>query len=437
MLAEIGVSDFEQLVSDIPKQFRAKPMRLPQALSEQELRREVTALADKNHKGRQYKLFLGAGAYEHFVPSVVNHMILRGEFFTAYTPYQPEASQGTLQAIYEYQSMMCELTGMDVSNASLYDGASAAAEAMLMALAEKEGARRVLVCETLHPDWRDVIQSYAHNREIQVEVIPSRGGITDAEALNKAVAAGGVACLIAQSPNFFGCLEPMQALGETVHAAGGLFVAAAYPISLGLLQPPGEYGADITVAEGQCLGNALGFGGPYLGIFACKDALKRRLPGRVVGETVDKNGKRGYVLTMQAREQHIRREKATSNICTNQSLLALTAGIYLSSVGREGFRQIAMTCAERAGQLREALLKLRGVHAAFEQPFFNEFVLRLDKPVDAVLKCLLEQGYIGGLDLGRYGAAWKDHLLVCATETKTAGDIAEFVSAFERALHAG
>ncbi len=445
MLRDIGVADFENLLADIPKQFRAKPLELPEALGEQELRAAVTELARKNHQDKQYRLFLGAGAYEHFVPSVVGHLTLRGEFFTAYTPYQPEASQGTLQAIYEYQSMICELTGMDVSNASLYDGATAAAEAMLVALNEKQGAppypprtagrdcSRVLVSSSLHPDWRAVLRTYAHNRGVIIEEIPFVGGVTDVAALKKALTPG-VACLIAQSPNFFGALEPMAEMGAAVHEAGGLFVAAAYPISLGLLAPPSEAGADIVVGEGQCLGNALGFGGPYLGIFACKDFLKRRLPGRVVGETVDKNGLRGYVLTMQAREQHIRREKATSNICTNQSLLALAASIYLSSMGKQGFRRVAEINVERAHQLQEGLAAIAGVHAAFAQPFFNEFVIRLDKSVEAVQKILLESGFIAGLDLGKCYPALKDHLLLCATETKSEADISAFVSAFAGAM---
>ncbi len=438
MLREIGVTDFEQLLVDIPKSFRLKPghgMKLPEPLGEQELRRAVAALANKNHQHKHYRLYLGAGAYEHFVPSVVGHLGLRGEFFTAYTPYQPEASQGTLQAIYEYQSMICELTGMDVSNASLYDGATAAAEAMLMALGEKADGQRVLVSSTVHPDWRMVINTYAHNRGIEVEEIGASDGVTDMAALQKSLAKP-VACFIAQSPNFFGSLEPMAQMSAAVHKAGGFLVAAAYPISLGLLQSPAEAGADIAVGEGQCLGNALGFGGPYLGIFACKDSLKRRLPGRVVGQTTDKNGKRGYVLTMQAREQHIRREKATSNICTNQSLLALTASMYLSALGKEGFREVARLNALRAHELYERLVKIKGVYAAFHQPFFNEFVIRLDKPVEAVQEALLQERFIAGLNLEKFYPALRNHLLLCATETKTPDDLDEFASAFEKAMRA-
>ncbi len=435
MLASVGAAGFDDLLKDIPREFRAKPMCLPAPLAEQELRRALNELAQKNCQHSRCQMYLGAGAYDHFVPSAIHPLASRGEFLTAYTPYQPEVSQGTLHAIYEYQSMICELTGMDVSNASLYDGATAAAEAMLMCLGEKVSARRVLVSASLHPEWRAVLRTYAKNLDVVVEEVSCTGGVTDVTALKKALASPA-ACFIVSHPNFFGCLEPLAQSAQAVHDAGALFVVGAYPISLGLLNPPSEFGADVVVGEGQCLGSPLMFGGPYLGIFACRDSLKRRLPGRVVGQTVDKNGKRGFVLTMQAREQHIRREKATSNICTNQSLVALTAAMYLTCMGKEGFRQVACCNAQRAGELYDGLTGIKGVHAAFDRPFFNEFTVVLDKPVGAVQKALMEEKFIAGLDLEKYYPLMKNHLLLCATETKTSDNVQAFVAAFKKVMAA-
>jgi glycine dehydrogenase subunit 1 len=302
-----------------------------------------------------------------------------------------------------------------------------------LSLHHKPEARRVVISETIHPDWRQVLATYARSLGVSVEQIPMAQGVTDQDALGKALQRPA-ACVIVQNPNFFGHLENLEPMGKSVHDVGGLFVVSAYPIALGLLKPPSEEGADIVVGEGQCLGGPIGYGGPYLGIFACKDFLKRRLPGRIVGQTEDRNGKRGYVLTMQAREQHIRREKATSNICTNQSLLALTACMYLGALGKEGFYQVALTNAARARQLQDGLMRIKGVRAAFEQPFFNEFTVVLDRPVKGVQDALLRECFIAGLDLSPFSPALRDHLLLCATETKTEEDIAMFVQAFAKAM---
>ena len=414
MLDAIGVATADELFADIPPELRIEGLDLPSALSEQELVREMAALAARNQvPGNGVACFLGAGAYRHFIPSVVGHVIGRAEFYTAYTPYQPEISQGTLQTMFELQSMTCELTGMDVANAGLYDGASALAEACLMAC-NVTARGRIALLDSVHPDYADVVRTYARGRDLAVDIV-SDGGLSEEHA-----------CLAVQHPNFFGCLEDVWAHEAAAHAVGTLLIAVADPISLGLLAPPGEYGADIAVAEGQSLGWPVGFGGPYLGLFACRQQYLRQMPGRIVGRTTDLDGRTGYVLTLQTREQHIRRERATSNICTSQQLVGLAAAVYLATVGKHGLRQIAETCYHRAHYAAERIAALPGYSLAFEAPFFKEFTVRCPKPVAQIQARLLEQGIIGGLDVSD---RVENGMLLCVTEANTREEIDRLVAA--------
>ena len=419
MLGAVGVESFERLLTDIPRELRATALQLAAGLSEPEVLAYFQSLANRNVSLDQVVSFLGAGMYEHFIPSAVDALAARGEFATAYTPYQPEASQGTLQAIYEYQTMICELTGMEVANASLYDGASALAEAGLLA-ARTAGRSRLLISETVHPEYRRTLQAYAQGSGVTVQEIAAVDGVTDLAALAKQLDdhVGGV---LVQSPNFFGCVEPVAELSAAAHARGALAIVSAYPIALGLLNPPGACGADITIGEAQCLGNPISYGGPTLGFFATTRALVRKMPGRVAGLTTDAQGRRGFVLTLQAREQHIRREKATSNICTNQGLLALRATIYLSLLGPAGMRELAELNARQAHAFAERWAKVAGWSLRFAQPFFNEFAVRWQgrRPMEDVQQRLLEAGVIAGAPLGRWYPSLSDALLVCVTELKT------------------
>jgi len=414
MLDVIGVATADELFADIPPQLRIEGLDLPPALPEQELVREMAALAARNQvPGNGVACFLGAGAYRHFIPSVVGHVIGRAEFYTAYTPYQPEISQGTLQTMFELQSMTCELTGMDVANAGLYDGASALAEACLMAC-NVTARGRIALLDSVHPDYADVVRTYARGRGLAVDIV-SDGGLSEEHA-----------CLAVQHPNFFGCLEDVWAREAAAHAVGALLIAIADPISLGLLAPPGDYGADVAVAEGQSLGWPVGFGGPYLGLFACRQQYLRQMPGRIVGQTTDLDGRTGYVLTLQTREQHIRRERATSNICTSQQLVGLAAAVYLASVGKHGLRQIAETCYHRAHYAAERIAALPGYSLAFEAPFFKEFTVRCPKPVAQIQARLLERAIIGGLDVSD---RVDDGMLLCVTEANTREEIDRLVEA--------
>ena len=431
MLRVTGVRAVDDLFADIPREVRLRgPLDLPPAMSDPELLAHARRLAGRNTDCDQLACFLGAGAYDHFIPSTVPHLALKPEFLTAYTPYQAEIMQGELQAIFEYQSLMCELTAMDVANASMYDGASATGEAASMA-ADLTKRPRILVSTAVHPEYRQVLRTFTSHLRLTVEDLPAPAGITDPAAAEGAIA-DDVAALIIQSPNFFGCLEYGEALARVAHDRGALLVVAiAEPISLGLVRAPGEYGADIVTGEGQALGNALNFGGPYLGMIATRDAFVRRLPGRLVGRTVDTEGRPGYVLTLQTREQHIRRARATSNICTNESLNALVAAVYLSTLGRAGVQHVAELNARKAHYARGRIAALRGYQIAFAAPTFNEFVVRCPLPPEEINRRLLEHRILGGLPLGRFYPELADCWLVCVTETRTRDEIDRLVGYLE------
>ncbi|MEW6242714.1 MAG: aminomethyl-transferring glycine dehydrogenase subunit GcvPA [Bacillota bacterium] len=430
MLAAIGVGSVEELFSDIPAEVRFKgEMKLPAAMSEQEVLRHLRELGSRNASVDEYTCFLGAGAYDHFIPSVVGHVLARSEFYTAYTPYQPEVSQAVLQSIYEYQSLICALTGMDVANASMYDGASAVAEAALMAISQTR-RERVVVCRSVHPESREVLKTYAAAIEVEVVEAPMKDGVTDLEALEGLVN-DGTACVIAQHPNFFGCLEPVEEIARIVRKAKGLMVASVDPISLGILKPPAEYDADIVVGEGQSLGNPLSFGGPYLGFFAAREQFVRRMPGRIAGATVDVHGKRGFVLTLQTREQHIRRERATSNICSNEALNALAAAVYLSTMGKKGIEEVADLCLQKAHYLYDALSKTERFEPAFEAPFFKEFAVRCKLPVPDVIRGMLDYKILAGYEVRKAYPEYPDVLLVCVTEKRTRQEMDYFVARLE------
>jgi glycine dehydrogenase subunit 1 len=428
MLKTVGAAEISDLFRDIPAEVRlARRLNLPDGLAEMELARHMNELAGRNGGSDKYSSFLGAGAYEHYIPSAVWHLAGRSEFYTAYTPYQAEISQGTLQAIYEYQTLICELTGMDVSNASLYDGASGVAEAAAMAIGQTR-RQEIVIGANVHPEYRAVLKTYARNWGCPVREIPAPGGYLTPADVEPHVT-GDSACLIVQVPNFFGGIEDGTALAELAHRQGALLIVVANPVALGLLKPPGAFGADICVGEGQPFGNPVAYGGPYLGFMACKEALVRRMPGRIVGATVDHDGRRGFVLTLQTREQHIRREKATSNICSNEALCALAATIHLSLLGKEGVRELAEACLQKAHYAQDALTRLPGVTAAFRGPFFHEFVIRTQEKPEDINRRLLDKGIIGGLPLGRFYPELADSLLVCVTETKSRAEIDRFVSA--------
>lgn len=419
-----------ELFSDIPANLQLnRPLDIPQGLVEQDLVRHVRGLAKQNAHAGEYLSFLGAGAYEHYVPSFVDHMLLRSEFYTAYTPYQPEISQGTLTAIYEYQTMVCELTGMDVANASMYDGASALAEAALMAC-DSTRRNQIILSATVHPDFKEVVRTYLLGQGVELLEIPFTNGVSDLSQLEQQIS-NKTAAVLMQNPNFFGCLEDGAKLAEVAHAAGALLVAAVNPVSLGLLKAPGEYGADIVVGEGQPFGNPVSFGGPFLGFFACKEKYMRRMPGRIVGATVDRNGKRAFVLTLQAREQHIRREKATSNICSNEALCALAFTMHLSALGKAGIGKLARLNLQKAHYAADQIAQLPGFEIAFPAPYFNEFMIKTALEPAKITTQLLKEKIVGGLDMGRFFPEFKNHLLFCVTETKSKKDIDRLVASLE------
>ena len=414
MLAAIGVVDVVELFTDIPDGFRNPTLDLPPSLSELEVKRELGRLAARNTSLEDIPSFMGAGSYRHFIPAVVGHCIARNELCTSYTPYQPEVSQGTLQATYEYQSLICLLTGMDVSNGGMYDGATALAEAALMAC-RVTGRHRVAVLDTVNPTYRQVLATYARGQGIPIDTL---AGIPDSLGED-------VACLLVQQPNFFGCLEDVARAERAAHAIGGLLVVSVDPISLGLLRPPGDYGADIVVGEGQPLGVPLNFGGPYLGIFACREQYLRQIPGRLVGRTRDARGEVGYVMTLQTREQHIRRERATSNICTSETLVAIAAAVYLAAMGKQGLRQVAEHCYHKAHYAAAQIARLPGFSLAYDRPFFKEFVVRCPVSPAEVNRRLLERGIIGGLDVS---SLVENGMLLCVTEMNTREEIDRLVS---------
>ncbi len=425
MLAKIGAASVDDLFAPIPPELRlGRALDIPPALSEMELTAHIRSLAAKNRPAGEAVCFLGGGAYDHFIPSVVDAIAGRSEFYTAYTPYQAEASQGTLQAVFEYQTLMCQLTGLDVANASLYEGGSAVGEAVLMALGVTGRTGEVLIAESVHPEYRQTLQTVAANLNCCVRVLPTPEGFLNPDDVRSAVNDQTV-CVVAQSPNFFGHLEEMQAIGDAARKVGAVFIASFDPISVGLLKRPGDYGADIAVAEGQGLGTPLGFGGPYLGILACRGDQEyvRKIPGRLVGQTTDKNGKRCWVLTLQTREQHIRREKATSNICTNQGLLALRAAVYLTALGPQGLQETAELCLRKAHYAADQLSKVPGVRLRFDRPFFKEFTLSVPGDTTTLLAGLREAGYLAGLPLGRWYPGLSNSITVAVTEKRTKDEI--------------
>ncbi len=424
MLERIGVASVEDLFDMVPAELRLdRELDVPPAMGELELSGHIARLAAENTPAGQSVCFLGGGSYDHFIPATVDFVAARSEFYTSYTPYQAEASQGTLQALFEYQTLITQLTGMDVSNASLYDGASAAAEAVLMALGATRRWDRVVTATSVHPEYRQVLATYLANLKVELVTVGTPQGTVSPDELAEAVNEQ-TACVLVQQPNFFGCLEEVRELGEIAHNAGALFVVAVDPISLGLLARPGDYGADIVVAEGQSLGNPMNFGGPYLGIMACREPLVRRMPGRLAGQTVDRRGKRCWVLTLQTREQHIRREKATSNICTNQGLLALRAAVYLATMGPEGMRSVAELCLQKARYAFDELTRRDSIEPVFDRPTFKEFAIRMrDGRVDERLEAARQQGIFAGVPLGRWYPELADCLLVAVTEKRTKAEI--------------
>jgi len=430
MLAEIWLT-MERLFSDIPKKFQCSRLNLPQGLTEQEVRETLAALAGKN--SIDLTLFLGGGFYDHFIPAAVYSIISRSEFYTAYTPYQPEVSQGTLQAIYEYQSMICRLTDMQVANASLYDGGTAMYEAMMMAL-RTTGRNKVIIDTSVNPIYRVMIESYTRNLGIEhVQTQCATGQVNREQIMAKLD--NETAAVILQNPNFFGCIDDFSDIAEAAHKKGALLIVSCYPISLGILKTPGAMGADIVTGEGQSLGLTMSFGGPYLGFMATKMEYVRKMPGRIIGRTVDRNGNKCFVMTLQAREQHIRREKATSNICSNEALCAMTALVYLALMGKEGLRQTAQLCADKASYAYSRLTAIPGVKPHFGAKwFFNEFVLDLPKDAADVIVKLIEKGFAAGFPLSRYYPDMKNSMLVCVTEKRTKQQIGMFAEALESVL---
>ncbi|MBU8879359.1 aminomethyl-transferring glycine dehydrogenase subunit GcvPA [Bacillus sp. FJAT-29790] len=426
MLETIGVNSVAELFNDIPERVRFKgEYNIKPAATETALMKELTQLAQKNADLRSNASFIGAGVYDHYMPIIVDHVISRSEFYTAYTPYQPEISQGELQAIFEFQTMICELTGMDVANSSMYDGGTALAEAATLSAGHTR-RKKVLVSSAVHPESKDVVKSYCKGQFIEVVEIPQKDGVTDIDALKEMVS-NDVAAVIVQYPNFFGRVEPLKELEEIIHAHKSLFVVSSNPLSLGALTPPGKFGADIVAGDAQPFGIPTAFGGPHCGYFAVTDKLMRKVPGRLVGQTVDDEGRRGFVLTLQAREQHIRRDKATSNICSNQALNALAASVAITALGKKGVKEMAVANIQKAHYAKKQF-KEKGFEIVFEGPSFNEFVVKLNKPVKEVNQLLLKKGIIGGYDLGRDYSDLKNHMLVAVTELRTKEEIDTFVN---------
>jgi glycine dehydrogenase subunit 1 len=421
ILETLGLDSVKELFDVVPAEKRYPHLDLPQPLSEMEVKKLLRDLAEENADLDHHPCFLGAGAYNHFIPAVVDHIIGRGEFYTAYTPYQPEVSQGTLTSIYEFQTMICDLTGMDVANASMYDGATALAEAGLMAARVTE-RHRLVVASTVHPRYRQVLRTYTQGigTDIQ-EVDYGEDGGVDLDQAEKLLDAD-TAALMVQYPNFLGCLEDLPPMSEIAHAVGALLVVCVDPIALGLFRSPGEQGADIVVGEGQSLGSPPSYGGPYVGLFACRQQYLRQMPGRLIGMTTDTEGRRGFVLTLQPREQHIRREKATSNICTNEALVALAATTYLAVMGKQGLRDTADLCYHKAHYAAQGIDALTGYQRRFGE-FFKEFVIQARVSPASVNSVLWEQGIIGGYELGRDYPQLGDCLLLCATEMNTRDEI--------------
>jgi glycine dehydrogenase subunit 1 len=428
MLTTIGVSTIEDLFEAVPSTHRFPALDLPAPLSEMEVAAELQALAEANDHAQDFAIFRGAGAYHHFIPSAVNHILLRGEFYTAYTPYQPEVSQGTLQATFEYQSMMVALTGMDAANASHYDGATSLAEAVTVAMEVGRHKRnKVILSPAIHPQYRAVVRTYHQGTNIKFVGDKGRADISDLmDMLDE-----NTAMLAVSYPNFFGQIDDFKTLADKVHEAGALLVFVANPMALGLFKSPGELGADIVVGEGQPMGIPLSFGGPYLGFFATRSEYVRKIAGRIIGETLDQDGKRAYVMTLRPREQDIRREKASSNICTNQGLMALTAAVYMSLMGKYGLRRVAELCFHKAHYAAKQIDALEGYSVDMSKPFFNEFVVKCPRSVREINEHLYQHGIVGGYGLEGEYAHLKDHMLVCVTEMNSKDEIDALVTALQ------
>ena len=422
MMAKVGISSLDDLYAEVPSEVRFRgDYQLPSAMSELEVRQLFEQLGSQN---QLLTCFAGAGVYDHYTPSVIPQLLSRSEFLTSYTPYQAEISQGTLHYIFEYQSMMAELTGMDISNASMYDGTTATAEAVMMAVAAGKKQNRVLVSETIDPKTLEVVRTYAHFRHIDLEMIPQKDGITDLQSLQDQLSQHPkeYAAVLVQQPNYFGIVEDYSGVAEAIHAQKGLFIMNSVAADLALLKTPGEWGADIAVGDGQSLGIPMQFGGPYVGYMCCNEKLIRKMPGRIVGKTVDNRGQRAFVLTLQAREQHIRRQKATSNICSNQSLMALFVTIYLSLMGCEGLKETARLSYAGAHYLCDKLLATGRFSLVYNQPFFNEFVVRYDGDLDALQQHLTANGILGGIQVA------PDQVMFAVTEKRTKEEIDQLVS---------
>ncbi|WP_107841813.1 aminomethyl-transferring glycine dehydrogenase subunit GcvPA [Metasolibacillus meyeri] len=426
MLAKVGVDSIDALFSDIPEEVRFQGLyNIKEAKSEAALMKELAALAAKNKDTAANVSFLGAGVYNHYKPVIVDHVISRSEFYTAYTPYQPEISQGELQAIFEFQTMIAELTGMDLANSSMYDGGTSLAEAGMLAAGHTR-RKKILVSGAVHPEYKDVVTTYAYGQSIEIVTVPTKDGVTDIDAL-KGLVDDQTAAVMVQYPNFFGQVEDIQTIGDIAHDAKGLLVVSANPLALGVLTPPGKLGADITVGDAQVFGISEGFGGPHCGYFAVTSKLMRKVPGRLVGETVDDQGRRGYVLTLQAREQHIRRDKATSNICSNQALLALAASVAMTAFGKQGIQEVAKHNIVKTRYAKNAF-EAAGFEVAYQGAHFNEIVVKTKKSVTEINKGLIEKGIIGGFDLGRVYPELENHALIAVTELRTKEEIDAFVA---------
>jgi glycine dehydrogenase subunit 1 len=433
MLEATGMNAMEEFFTPVPQRVRFPELDLPPALTELEATDHLGAFAARNSAPPAQDVYLGAGSYRHFIPAAVGQILARGEFYTAYTPYQPEVSQGTLQVIYEFQSLVAALTGMDVANASMYDGATALAEGALMTVSSSRGRRRIVIAPTVHPAYRDVLRTYLEGLDLDLVEMPLANSdfMTTPDDVAPSLT-DDLACVVVQYPNFFGGIEDIAAIADLAHARGGALVVSTYPVPLGLLQPPGDLGADVVAAEGQALGVPQGYGGPYVGLLASRQSYVRQMPGRLAGMTTDSEGKRGFVLTLQTREQHIRREKATSNIYTNQGLMATAATVYMATLGPEGFREVARRSYQNAHYLAERVSGVPGYTLATGGPFFQEFVVSTPVPAGDVLAHLLEHGILGGLDLSKVDPGLDRYLLMCATETNTKHGIDRLIDALPR-----
>ncbi|MEH7306865.1 aminomethyl-transferring glycine dehydrogenase subunit GcvPA [Neobacillus drentensis] len=421
MLEAIGVSSIDELFSDIPEKVRFKgEYNIKAAKSETALMKELFKMASRNADLKRNVSFIGAGVYDHYMPVIVDHVISRSEFYTAYTPYQPEISQGELQAIFEFQTMICELTGMDVANSSMYDGGTALAEAAMLSAGHTK-RKTIVVSSAVHPESRDVLKTYAKGQYLNVIEVPVKDGVTDLDAL-KGLVNEDVAAVIVQYPNFFGRVEPLKELEEIIHANKSTFVVSSNPLSLGVLTPPGKFGADIVIGDAQPFGIPTAFGGPHCGYFAVTSKLMRKVPGRLVGQTTDDQGRRGFVLTLQAREQHIRRDKATSNICSNQALNALAASVAMTALGKKGVREMAAANLQKSHYAKNAF-KNAGFEVVYDGHSFNEFVVKLNKPVKEINQQLLQKEIIGGYDLGRDYPELANHMLIAVTEQRSKEEI--------------